>query len=117
MEKYTEGILHEARTVRNHQKLLAIQRHDLRHQYALIKSLLDEGQYDEIYQLLEKSGQQHESLKETPYCYNSIVKGIIEIHHAKAAITQIEFPYKKDDPEEFAHAKDLGVTTMTSNLL
>ena len=33
MEKYTEGILHEARTVRNHQKLLAIQRHDLRHQY------------------------------------------------------------------------------------
>ena len=33
MEKYTEGILHEARTVRNHQKLLTIQRHDLRHQY------------------------------------------------------------------------------------
>lgn len=61
MEKYTEGILHEARTVRNHQKLLAIQRHDLRHQYALIKSLLDEGQYDGIYQLLEKSGQQLES--------------------------------------------------------
>ena len=61
MEKYTEGILHEARTVRNHQKLLAIQRHDLRHQYALIKSLLDEGQYDGIYQLLEKSGQQLEN--------------------------------------------------------
>ena len=33
MEKYTEGILHEASTVRNHQKLLAIQRYDLRHQY------------------------------------------------------------------------------------
>ena len=117
MEKYTEGILHEARTVRNHQKLLAIQRHDLRHQYALIKSLLDEGQYDEIYQLLEKSGQQLESLKEIRYCENSIVNGIIGIYHAKAERAQIDFTYKIDVPAEFEQAKDFGFATMLSNLL
>lgn len=116
MEKYTEGILHEARTVRNHQKLLAIQRHDLRHQYALIKSLLDEGQYDEIY-LLEKSGQQLESLKEIRYCENSIVNGIIGIYHAKAERAQIDFTYKIDVPAEFEQAKDFGFATMLSNLL
>ena len=117
MEKYTEGILHEARTVRNHQKLLAIQRHDLRHQYALIKSLLDEGQYDEIYKLLEESGQQLESLKEIRYCENSIVNGIIGIYHAKAERAQIDFTYKIDVPAEFEQAKDFGFATMLSNLL
>ena len=117
MEKYTEGVLHEARTVRKHQKLLAIQRHDLRHQYALIKSLLDEEQYDEIYKLLEESGQQLESLKETRYCENSIVNGIIGIYHAKAERAKIDFSYKIDVPADFEQAKDFGFATMLSNLL
>lgn len=119
MEKYTEGILHEAETVRKHQKLLAIQRHDLRHQYALIKSLLDDGQYEEIYKLLEESGQQLEQLKEKEirYCENSIVNGIIGIYNARAEKEKIDFVYKIDVPAEFEQAKDFGFATMLSNLL
>ena len=119
MEKYTEGILHEAKTVRKHQELLAIQRHDLRHQYALIKSLLDEKKYDEIYKLLEESDQELEEMKksEVQYCENSIVNGIIGIYSAKAERAKIDFVYKVDVPADFEQAKDFGFATMLSNLL
>ena len=119
MGKYTEGILHEAKTVRKHQELLAIQRHDLRHRYALIKSLLDDKKYDEIYKLLEESDQELEKLRksEVQYCENTIVNGIIGIYSAKAERAGIDFIYKVDVPADFEQAKDFGFATMLSNLL
>lgn len=117
MEKYTEGIRMRQGPCGITRNYWLFKDTTSVHQYALIKSLLDEGQYDEIYKLLEESGQQLESLKEIRYCENSIVNGIIGIYHAKAERAQIDFTYKIDVPAEFEQAKDFGFATMLSNLL
>ena len=119
MEKYTEGVLHEAESIRKIRQEIAIQRHDLRHSYAMILSYLSEEKYHLIADLIRESNHELDLMKtrETHCCENILVNGIVGNFVEKAKNEKITFDYRLDVPSDFDNITDFGFATMLSNLL
>lgn len=117
LENYAEAMLHESELMQKHRQALAIQRHDLRHQYRLIETYLECGQYDEIRQLTRQLDAELDTLTERSFCENRLVNGLLSLYSEKAERENVTFECKADVPDDLELANDFGFATMLSNLI
>lgn len=117
LENYAEAMIHESDVMQKHRQALAIQRHDLRHQYRLIETYLEAGQYDEIRELAKQLDADLDAFKERRYCENQIVNGLLSLYSEKAEREGVSFECRADVPADLELANDFGFATMLSNLI
>lgn len=117
LEQYTGSIIHEAEIVRKHRDELAIKRHDLRHQYRLIQTYIENRNYDEIRELMSQLDADLDMVKERVYCENNTINGILSLYNDKANRAGVAYDCKADVPNGFEQANDFGFATMLSNIL
>lgn len=117
LENYAEAMIREADLLQKYRQTLAIQRHDLRHQYRLIETYLEGGQYDEIRQLTRQLDADLDALKERRFCENQLVNGLLSLYSEKAERGGVSFECKADIPADLELANDFGFATMLSNLI
>ena len=106
MERRDALFLHQTAAIQSRieqtelaQKQLAIQRHDLRHRYNTILSLLDKGEVSEACAYIRDSASQLNDISHAQYCGNLIINATLEVYAALAEYHNITLETKLDVPE------------------
>lgn len=89
-ESYIKGLEGQNYLVQQSEKNLKILRHDMRHYSSMIDSLLDQGQYDEIRNIVKHINEVVEENKVQRYCENLILNTILLKMAAQAQVFQVE---------------------------
>lgn len=113
---YIKGLEGQYNLVEQSERNLKILRHDMRHYFSLINSLLEQGEYDEIRKLIEHVNIISDENKIIKYCdnliTNSILSHLLEKAHASAITVQMEAAVPKELP-----FNDYEFATVIANLL
>ncbi len=113
---YIKGLEGQYNLVEQSERNLKILRHDMRHYFSLINSLLEQGEYDEIRKLIEHVNIISDENKIIKYCdnliTNSILSHLLEKAQASAITVQMEAAVPKELP-----FNDYEFATVIANLL
>lgn len=78
------------------EKNMAIMRHDMRHRIGLVRELLHEGKYDEVYHILDDTDDSLERSKSVKYCENIYVNAALAMCERKAVDAGIKIEFRTD---------------------
>lgn len=99
---YIKGLEGQYFLVEQSERNLKILRHDMRHYFSMINSLLEQGEYDEIGKLIEHVNAISDENKIIKYCdnliTNSIVSHLLERAHKSGVHVQMEAAVPKELP-------------------
>ncbi len=99
-ESYIKGLENQYYVVEQAEQNLKIMRHDMRHYSAIIDSLLDQGEYDEIRKITQHINAVVDENKVTKYCNNLIVNAIVSNLLEKVQFSHIAVQLDMNVPKD-----------------
>lgn len=113
---YIKGLEGQYHLVEQSERNLKILRHDMRHYFSLINSLLEQGEYEEIRKLIEHINAISDDNKIRKYCDNLITNSILSHLIERARLSGIAVQAAAAVPKELPF-NDYEFAAVIANLL
>lgn len=118
LEMYSRHLKQEADEMEKKNREVAIIRHDIKHDYGMILSFLEEEEYDKIEELIKKKVSDLEKTKLRQYCSNRTVDGILSRWKRQADRYNVGFEVTADIGKVFNDTEfEYEFAATLSNLL
>lgn len=114
-ESYIKGLENQYYLVEQSEKKLKILRHDMRHYSNMVRSLLNQGEYEEIGKIISYINDEIDENKVVKYCHNLIINTILTEMIERAASFGIDVQQDLYVLEEIP-ANNYELTAVIANL-
>lgn len=116
LDQQTRAFSDQAIAFWENEKQMSIMRHDMRHIIGLVRELLHDGKYDEVYNLLDDTENSLERSKSVKHCQNVYVNAALTMCERKAVEEGIRIEFKTDIRENIV-LDTYNLAVVISNLV
>lgn len=117
LEVYAESLRQQTSSLKKMEEDFRYMRHDNKYRYQLIRNCLENGQPEQIKEILDQTEEEFQRVTEKKFCNNVVLNGAIAVYEGKAREQNIMFQCQARLPEQLEQLNEFEFATVVMNLL
>lgn len=117
LEVYASGLEGQTEELKKMEEEFRVMRHDNKYRYQVIRNCLNEGNYDQIRELLDQTGAEFNAISRRKFCKNVVIDGAVAVYYSRAQSQNIDFQWKIQMPDTLENLNEFEFATVIMNLL